>query len=164
MNLNESKRVSTISATGTPMYVRGSINHRKANASCSGVVVARQRLELWKIFHKNRNLNLRIIKSSFVLRKSSLVCPIYMNVLYIQQVISDIHIILFSFWFAMQLHIEDMYLQVGLLIQMFKEGLQEPSPPQPHKKRIKIKREIRGKSLQWRLSRQLCLQLTSLSS
>lgn len=48
----------------------------------------------------------------------------------------------------MQLHIEDMYLQVGLLIQMFKEGLQEPSPPQPQKKRIKIKREIRGKSVQ----------------
>lgn len=68
MNLNESNRVRMISATGTPKYVKGSINHRKANASCSGVVVARQRLELWKIFHKNRDLNLRIIKSSFVLR------------------------------------------------------------------------------------------------
>jgi len=50
MNLNDSKRVRVISATGTPIYLKGSINHRIANASCSGVVVARQRLTLWKTF------------------------------------------------------------------------------------------------------------------
>ena len=55
MNLSESIRVRTISATGTPIYVKGSINHRKANASCSGGVVVRQRLALWKTFHINRD-------------------------------------------------------------------------------------------------------------
>jgi hypothetical protein len=52
MNLNESMRVRITSATGTPIYFKGSINHRKANASCSGVVVDRQRLALWKTFQK----------------------------------------------------------------------------------------------------------------
>jgi hypothetical protein len=53
MNLNESMSVRIISATGTPRCVRGSINHRKANASSSGVVVVRHRLALWNTFHKN---------------------------------------------------------------------------------------------------------------
>lgn len=53
MNLNDNIRVRIISATGTPIWVKGSINHRKADASCSGVVVVRQRLALWKTFHKN---------------------------------------------------------------------------------------------------------------
>lgn len=51
-NLKESKRVSVISATGTPKYPKGSINQRIANASCSGAVVVRQRLALWKTFEK----------------------------------------------------------------------------------------------------------------
>lgn len=55
MNLNDNIRVRTMSATGTPIHVKGSINHRKANASCSGVVVVRQRLALWKTFYKNKH-------------------------------------------------------------------------------------------------------------
>lgn len=58
-NLNESMRVRIISATGTPIRVKGSINHRNPNASCSGVVVVRQRLALWKTFQKKRELILR---------------------------------------------------------------------------------------------------------
>lgn len=46
MNLKESKSVSIISDTGTPILAKGSINHRKADASCSGVVVVKQRLAL----------------------------------------------------------------------------------------------------------------------
>lgn len=46
INLSDSKRVSTISDTEIPMYLKGSINHRNADASCSGVVVVRQRLAL----------------------------------------------------------------------------------------------------------------------
>lgn len=46
MNLKESISVRMISATGTPNFASGSIYHRNAAASCSGVVVVRQRLEL----------------------------------------------------------------------------------------------------------------------
>lgn len=46
INLNDSKSVSTISDTETPMYFRGSINHRNANANCSGDVAVRQGLAL----------------------------------------------------------------------------------------------------------------------
>lgn len=49
MNLSESRSVRIISPTGTPIYVNGNKNHLRASASCSGVVVARQRLALWKI-------------------------------------------------------------------------------------------------------------------
>lgn len=52
MNLNESKRVKMTSDTGTPICAKGRMNHWKANASCSGVVVVKQRLALWKIFNK----------------------------------------------------------------------------------------------------------------
>lgn len=65
MNLNESMSVRIISATGTPRFAKGSINHRKANASSSGVVVVRQRLALWKTFHKKWALVLRIMKISY---------------------------------------------------------------------------------------------------
>lgn len=37
------------SDTGTPRRDRGRMNHCKANASCSDVVVVKQRLALWKI-------------------------------------------------------------------------------------------------------------------
>lgn len=50
INLKESKSVRIISSTGTPTYVRGIKYHLNANASCSGGVVVRQRLALWKIF------------------------------------------------------------------------------------------------------------------
>ena len=49
MNLSESRSVRMISPTGTPMYVNGNKNQRIASASCSGVVVARKMLALWKI-------------------------------------------------------------------------------------------------------------------
>jgi hypothetical protein len=49
MNLSESSSVRIISLTGTPIYVNGNKNQRRASASCSGVVVARQILALWKI-------------------------------------------------------------------------------------------------------------------
>lgn len=52
MNLNESRSVRMISATGTPRFVKGRINHCRANASCSDVVVVKQRLALWKTFDK----------------------------------------------------------------------------------------------------------------
>lgn len=53
MNLKDSRRVRMTSATGKPRNPRGWRNHRRANASCSGVVLVRQRLALWKIFqHK----------------------------------------------------------------------------------------------------------------
>lgn len=52
MNLNESSRVRMTSATGTPQFFKGRINHCKANASCSDVVVVKQRLALWKIFQE----------------------------------------------------------------------------------------------------------------
>jgi hypothetical protein len=38
--------VSIISGTGTPICFSGIINHHKAEASCSGVVVVKQRLAL----------------------------------------------------------------------------------------------------------------------
>lgn len=49
INLNDRRRVRMISATGTPRFAKGRIYHCKANASCSEVVVVRQRLALWKI-------------------------------------------------------------------------------------------------------------------
>lgn len=55
MNLKESIRVREISATGTPKRAKGSRNHRKPDASCSGGVVDKQRLALCKICHKNRH-------------------------------------------------------------------------------------------------------------
>lgn len=62
MNLNESRRVKMISATGTPRFVKGRINHCKANASCSDVVVVRQRLALWKIFQGKINKKRGLIR------------------------------------------------------------------------------------------------------
>lgn len=54
MNLKESSRVSIISDTGTPTRAKGTINHRSADASCSGGVVVRHRLALWKIFSRDK--------------------------------------------------------------------------------------------------------------
>lgn len=61
-NLKESKSVRVISATGTPKNAKGSINQRMANASCSGAVVVRQRLALWKTFEKKSNQELRSLR------------------------------------------------------------------------------------------------------
>lgn len=58
MNLSESRSVRIISQTGTPIYVNGNKNQRRASASCSGVVVARQILALWKICDKKTNVPL----------------------------------------------------------------------------------------------------------
>jgi len=58
MNLSESSSVRIISLTGTPIYVNGNKNQRRASASCSGVVVARQILALWKICDQKPNVPL----------------------------------------------------------------------------------------------------------
>lgn len=54
INLKDRSNVRMISATGTPIRANGPMNHCKADASCSGVVVAKQRLALCKIFMQNR--------------------------------------------------------------------------------------------------------------
>lgn len=61
INLNDRRRVRITSATGTPTYTKGFINHCKANASCSGVVVVKQRLALWKIYNQNHNIRQCIV-------------------------------------------------------------------------------------------------------
>jgi hypothetical protein len=61
INLNESSNVSIISGTGTPICFSGLINHHKAEASCSGVVVVKQRLALWNICIQTTNLGVHII-------------------------------------------------------------------------------------------------------
>lgn len=49
MNLKDSRRVRIISEPGTPIHIKGLKYHRNAKASCSGAVVVKQRLALWKI-------------------------------------------------------------------------------------------------------------------
>ena len=66
INLNDSNKVRITSSTGTPRCVKGSINHLKADASCSGVVVAKQRLALWKISCKQRVRLLRIVNPTIL--------------------------------------------------------------------------------------------------
>jgi len=63
MNLNDSSSVSIISGTGTPMCFSGIINHHKAEASCSGVVVVKQRLALWNICTQTKCLRVHIKKN-----------------------------------------------------------------------------------------------------
>lgn len=58
MNRSDSSSVSISSSTGAPMRASGVKYQRKAAASCSGVVVVKQRLALWSTyFEKNEMIN-----------------------------------------------------------------------------------------------------------
>lgn len=65
MNLKESIRVRTISATGTSRWTRGSRNQRNADASCSGGVVDKQRLALCRTV-KVRHADVLATESPFL--------------------------------------------------------------------------------------------------
>jgi hypothetical protein len=69
INLKERRRVRVISETGTPIFLKGVMNHHSAKANCSGGVVVKHKLALWNICTKSFQLERHIerVISSLVL-------------------------------------------------------------------------------------------------